>query len=87
MPYVIMTDTFMSGWGLAEGKTNKLVIECDTDEQAETIARNARNRSEMKSVAIKKKVPYYSSETHLISTKHFSEMGGPWLDADPRRSR
>jgi len=28
MLYVTMTDKFMSGWGMAEGKTNKLVLEC-----------------------------------------------------------
>jgi hypothetical protein len=86
MPYyVVMTDTFMSGWGLAEGKTNKLVIECANEAQAETIARNAKKRSEMKSVAIKRKVPYYSPDTHLISTKHFSDLSGSWLDAETRR--
>ena len=27
--YVTMTDKFMSGWGEAAGKVNKLVIECE----------------------------------------------------------
>jgi len=28
MYYVTMTDSFMGGWGTAEGKINKLVFEC-----------------------------------------------------------
>ncbi len=42
-----MTDKFMSGWGHAEGKKNKLVIECDSYQEAEIVQDNARNRSEM----------------------------------------
>ena len=38
--YVTMTDTILSGWGQAEGKTNKYIVICDTFEQAETIKRN-----------------------------------------------
>ena len=37
MYYVTMTDKFMSGWGRAEGKINKFVVECETREKAETI--------------------------------------------------
>ena len=50
--YVTMTDRFMSGWGMAKGKTNKLIIECDTHEQAEIIKRNALRRSEMRFVNV-----------------------------------
>ena len=34
MFYVTMTDKFMSGWGYAAGKTNKLIIECADIAQA-----------------------------------------------------
>ena len=47
MFYVTMTDKFMSGWGMAQGKINKLVLECETYEDAETVYNNACNRSEM----------------------------------------
>ena len=50
--YVVMTDKFLSGWGLAEGKTNKLVIVCDTHKEASTIERNASKRDEMENVYI-----------------------------------
>lgn len=76
--YVTMTDKFMSGWGKAQGKTNKLVIECDTWEQAQLIEKNANKRSEMKYINICTKKPYYGSHI-LVSEKHFSDMGGMWL--------
>jgi hypothetical protein len=48
MYYVTMTDKFMSGWGEAQGKNNKLVISCDTYEEAQIVEENARRRKEMK---------------------------------------
>ena len=39
--YVTMTDKFMSGWGNAANKTNKLIIECDSYQDAELIQKNA----------------------------------------------
>lgn len=77
--WVSMTDKFMSGWGMATNKTNKLVIACDTYEQAETIERNARKRREMKYVNLCIRKPRYGNHV-LVSEKHFSDMGGPWLD-------
>ena len=77
--YVTMTDKFMSGWGQATGKTNKLVIACDTIEQAELIEKNARKRSEMRYVNIRSTKPSYGGHI-LTSWKTFSDMGGPWLD-------
>jgi len=57
--YVTMTDKFMSGWGPARGKSNKLVISCDTLNEAEVVAENARARSEMKYVNIRSTKPSY----------------------------
>ena len=33
MYYVSMTDKFLSGWGMSKDKTNKLVLECDSQEK------------------------------------------------------
>jgi hypothetical protein len=65
--YVTMTDTFLSGWGMAEGKTNKLVIECDSRREAEIVANNARARSDMKHVNICANKPSYSSSKYYVS--------------------
>jgi hypothetical protein len=74
MFYVSMTDKFMSGWGLAEGKTNKLVIECDNYDQAKEICDYAKsNRSEMKYINICCNRPRYGSNI-LVSKKTYNQM-------------
>lgn len=75
--YVTMTDTFLSGWGRAEGKTNKLVIGCDSYEEAEKIKRNAELRSEMKYVNITTTKPHYKHHI-LTSYKEYSDLGEIW---------
>lgn len=75
--YVTMTDKFMSGWGMAEGKTNKLIIECETYEEAQTIERNARKRSEMRYVNITRTKPRYGRNV-LPSWKKYTDMGAIW---------
>ena len=75
--YVTMTDKFMSGWGLATNKTNQLIIVCDTWQQAETIERNAKKRSEMKYVNICANKPRYR-ENVFESWKNFDDLGEIW---------
>ena len=77
--YVTMTDKFLSGWGNAVNKTNKFIIECDTWEQAETIERNAKKRSEMKYINICINKPKYKANV-LESWKTFEQLGGMWKD-------
>ena len=79
MVYVTMTDKFMSGWGMAEGKTNKLVIKCENSMQAEKIADYARrNGDEMKYINITHNKPNYNSSKYFTSWKLFSDMTG-WI--------
>ena len=75
--YVTMTDKFMSGWGMAEGKTNKLIIVCETYEEAQAIERNACKRSEMRYVNITRNKPRYGRNV-LESWKAYSDMGAIW---------
>jgi len=65
--YVSMSDRFMSGWGMAQGKINKLVIECDTYGEANIVYENALQRSEMKYVAIGTRKPYYNPNRYYVS--------------------
>ena len=74
MYWVTMTDNFMSGWGMAEGKINKLVIECETLNEAEIVAENARNRSEMEYVNITTNKPYYNDDKYFTSWKTREDM-------------
>lgn len=75
--YVVMTDKFMSRWGMAQGKTNKFIVECETYQQAETIYQNAQRRSEMKYINIHYKKPRFASNV-LESWKTFDELGEIW---------
>jgi hypothetical protein len=75
--YVTMTDKYLSGWGVSEGKTNKLIIECETIEQAEQIERAARRRSEMRYVNIRTTKPRYGSNV-VESWKTWGDLGEVW---------
>lgn len=57
--YVVTTDTFMSGWGKAEGKTNKLILPCESYEQAEIVEKNAKARQDQTNVSIRKTMPKF----------------------------
>lgn len=81
--YVTMTDKFMSGWGHARGLTNKLVIECDSWDEAMVVARNAKDRTEMKYVNITSTKPYYSPKKHYVSWKDRDEYGTWFRDDRP----
>ena len=76
--YVRMTDKFMSGWGMAEGKTSVMVVECDDWKQAEQVEKAAKRRSEMKRVAVVSHKPAKRPGI-LYSFKKFSDLSGPWL--------
>ena len=65
--WVSMTDKFLSGWGMAENKINKLVIECDSYDEALIVEANARNRSEMKYINICSTKPNYNQKYYLTS--------------------
>jgi hypothetical protein len=78
--YVHMTDNFLSGWGDAENKINKFVIECSNRAQAEQIATHARTRSEMRRVKITLERPtFYPRSRYLVSTKTYADLGGCWI--------
>lgn len=68
--YVTMIDTFMSGWGAAKGKINRLIFECETLEEAETVKENAENRTDMKNINILVDKPSYNSTTTLTQFKN-----------------
>jgi len=80
MFYVTMTDKFMSGWGYAAGKTNKMIVACDTIAQAEQIQRAAQRRPEMRYVNIRTTKPRYGSDV-LESWKTWAELGPVWKGA------
>jgi hypothetical protein len=50
--YVTCLDTYLSEWGEAEGKANRLILPCQDFAEAEVVCNNALGRSDMKSVHI-----------------------------------
>ena len=67
MYYVTMTDKFMSGWGQARNRTNKLVISCNTMAEAIIVEENAHHRTEMKHINIRSTKPYYNEDRYCVS--------------------
>lgn len=74
MYYVTMTDSFMSGWGKAEGRINKFVVVCDNYSQAEEIEQKAGRRHEMKYVRISMRKPCYNSARYLTSWSKYEDI-------------
>ena len=68
--YVSMTDTFLSGWGLSEGKINKLIFECDNYEEVMVVLNKAKNRKEMKYVKVHDKMPKYNESKYFVQIKN-----------------
>lgn len=68
--YVTMTDKAMSGWGMAEGRINKLVISCNSLDEAHIVVANAESRSEMRYVNIRYSYPRYSPADRYYVSRH-----------------
>lgn len=81
MFYVTMTDTFMSGWGMAKGKINKLIFECETYNEARIVAENAENRGDMKRINISRRKPYYNNVKYYAQVKTKEEYPR-WYEKD-----
>lgn len=69
MYYVTMTDKFMSGWGHARGKINKLVFECESFQEALIVMENAENRTDQKHINYRDTKPYFSPKKYLVQIK------------------
>jgi hypothetical protein len=82
MYYVTMRNKFMSGWGLANGKSNYLLFRCETEEEAEIVANNAANRSDMHKIKIHDR--YYKAHEAIPKknlTQYFSKGDGHGYDS------
>jgi hypothetical protein len=79
--YVTMTDRFMSGWGEAANKINKLVLTCDNWDEAEIVADNARRRTDQKNINICGNKPYYNPARYYVSW-HDKTDYGTWYKKD-----
>lgn len=70
--FVTATDSFLSGWGKASGKTAKQVIICEDWTQAEKAANNMQGNG-FKYINICRRFPSYSSARYTVSVRHISD--------------
>lgn len=73
MLYVTMTDKGMSGWGMAKGRVNKLVLECRDMKDAKIVEQNAKDRPEMIYINICGNKPRYNQNLVYTSFKNVNE--------------
>ena len=77
--YVTMNDTFTSNLR-TDGKTDKIIIECDTVQEVETVIENAKNRTDMKYINWHyKKYPYYNPKSFAVQV-HDKNDYPRWFD-------
>ena len=67
MYYVTASDSFFSGWGKAQDKVNKIVVEVETYQEAVKVYNKLKARHEMKYVNIASNRPRYSNEKFYVS--------------------
>jgi hypothetical protein len=76
MIYVNMTDTALSGWGLAPNRSH-LCVACDTWEQAAAIQRAAAERPDMVRITTSRRPRRQRPGDH-VRIIHFLELGAAW---------
>ena len=75
--YVTCTDKFMSGWGRAEGRINRLILPCESHGEARIVEANARGRGDQKNVRICTKKPRLRSSGYLYQVVD-RDKAKPW---------
>ena len=71
-----MVDTFMSGWGKAEGKQNILIFECENKAEAYTVARYASTRNDQRDIHVYREdqqLPEFNPKKFYVQHKTKSE--------------
>lgn len=90
--YVTYIDSFMSGWGEAKGKDNRVILPCASEEEARIVLNNVQNRTDGKSAEMRTDLPSPNGrEVWSLLTKHksprFYQPGAFASDAAEKRRR
>jgi len=64
--YVTATDKFMPGWGLSNGKNNRVIVPCTSDE-VDHVESKLLERNEMKRVHVCQKKPKLNNRQNTYS--------------------
>lgn len=70
---VTSVDKRFSGWGMADGKTNKRNVLCHDLKQADRVAKNMRKDGDFTYVGCRKVkigIPYYAPSRYVVSWHH-----------------
>ena len=62
--WVTMTDNYRIALGQDENKINKIVMECDSFNEALKVRDNISDNSQLKRINIRSTLPHYSKRTH-----------------------
>lgn len=73
--YVLAVDSALSGWGLAEGRKNVIILPCEDYNEAKVVEANTRARSEMRRVRIVGSRPRLRLDVNIYSL--FSRKESP----------
>ncbi len=68
--YVMMRDTFLSGWGEAEGKDAIFIYPCDSHAQAEIVQANGEARDDQDRISIQ--------PSDYFDAPHMREFPADW---------
>lgn len=74
--FVMMTDNFLSGWGMAADKVAKRVIICENYKQANEIADRlykGRKINSMRNIKVTEHKPYFAPSKYFVSWEKYAE--------------
>ena len=67
--YVTSRDTYMSGWGPAKGKNNRLIFGANDKEQVTNLKRNMRKRGDQDQIKVHNKIPKLDFKRDYVQSK------------------
>jgi len=84
--YVTSRDTYMSGWGPAKGKNNRLIFAAFDKGQIKNLKRNMRNRGDQDQIKVHKGIPKLDFERDYIQSKGLGtkERYEKWYEDDKK---
>ena len=77
--YVLSIDTYMSGWGLCEGKTNVCVVPCDDMATAERVRKFIYPRKEQRGIRIVKGDYNFDQKSNVLDPEILYSLVTDWI--------
>ena len=81
--YVAMT-CIHTRWGEPEDKINRIVIECDTEEQEEQVEKVAKKDPDLKDINLYIEKPKYHPAAYSVLEMHYNGLGREWTEGKYR---